>query len=698
MIEQTALASLLAGRLETWDKARKGQEQTLLDCYQDVMRIPRDGDTAGTGTSKTRKTQSLFMGSTRNKVRSARAKINDALFGNGEMPFDTTPAREDLAPFADVMEEILTDQMERMDFRTLLKTGVDTLATYGTGFIFGPFVRKEKHVETSAEGGSIKESTYEYDCPYFELANTLDVFPDPEARRIEDGLGVFWVTLTSPHTIKGWKDEPGYKNIDSALLAPDDNSAEGSARSEQLRGNVEYWHKGERIKVARYFGKVPKHSLTQWNAQDDVHDTSKDPKDGELIDAIVIMAGGVVIKVDEKPYAENYCPALRCVYEEVPHEIWGVGVAENNAPHQKVTNAAFRLFMEGKGLALLGTSTVDRSMFLPTEDFKKFPGKVYQTKPGLSPEQRKNAIQFNVEPDVTGGWLDVIRVSENFSDDDTGINKYTQGDDSKNLNKTAHGISMIMSAGSLPFKDVISNIDGAWVVSMVKSLIEWNLKYLEVETVLKIHGEKQAQLWQGIKDFGKSSFMEWKATGTASFMQKEVLVGKIRAFSEFALGNPVTAPLIDARELLTQTWTAMEVGKESPVLQEEGGQKVPPQVQQKMQQMDQAGQVLHKQVQQLQQQIQEMTVEKKAGIAAIQMKEQGSASREQIKGATAKAIEQMRLAAESAAATAAERFEAALQAQKDAAAHDREELKGFVQVLIQKMQPPPALNPVADNK
>jgi hypothetical protein len=33
------------------------------------------------------------------------------------------------------------------------------------------------------------------------------------------------------------------------------------------------------------------------------------------------------------------------------------------------------------------------------------------------------------------------------------------------------------------------------------------------------------------------------------------------------MGNPITAPLVDARELLQQTWDVMEIGKESPVLE-----------------------------------------------------------------------------------------------------------------------------------
>lgn len=609
------LAALLESRLMDWEQSRKPQEIKLLECYQDVMRIPREGDTKGVGAAKSRKANGIFVGSTRNKVRAARAKINDALFGNGQMPFDTSPTNEELAPFADVVEDILNEQLERMNFKGLLKAGTNTLATYGTGFVFGPFVRKETITETQADNSlgytQIKETKYEFDFPYFELGNTLDVYPDSEARCLKDGLGVFWVTMESRHTVEAWKRDKTYSNIEGALVGSADNGNEtGSEQAGQLRGNVEYWHKNNRIKVARFFGKIPKRLLNESDP------TSDELESGELVNAVVIMAGGVVVKVTASPYGDKL-PAYRCAYEDVEHEMWGVGPAENNAPNQKTVNAAFRLFLEGKGMALLGTKSVDRSLFMPTEDFSKYPGKVYQIKPGLSPDERKTAIIDHLEPDITGGWMDVIRMSEQFSDDDTGITKYTQGDDSSNLNKTATGISMIMSASSLPIKEVIQNIDENWIECTIEALIEWNLKYLEVETVQKIHGDDAAQKWEQIKQFGKSSFMDWQATGTSSFMQKEVLTSKLRAFADFAMGNQITAPLIDARELLQQTWDVMEIGRESPIQKDEDGEAPDPkmqQLQQQMQQMDQA--------------IQEMTKELESKEAEAEAKERELAIKE----------------------------------------------------------------------
>ena len=187
----------------------------------------------------------------------------------------------------------------------------------------------------------------------------------------------------------------------------------------------------------------------------------------------------------------------------------------------------------------------------------------------------------------------MIEVSEGFSDDDTALNKYTQGDDSRNLNKTASGISMIMAAGSLPSKEVLQNIDGQWIIKIVKGLIDWNLKYLESETVEKIHGKELAQIWTQIKQFGKASFMEWQATGTSSFMAKEVLLNKVRSFMELALSNPMLAEKVDITELLQQYWDCMEMGRESPIIKAEG-QKIPPDVEAKMKQTKQHAQEMEK--------------------------------------------------------------------------------------------------------
>ncbi len=598
---QDSLSTQLQGQFQRWCDGRKPQEEKFLVNYADAMRIPLDGDTKETGLSRAQKSK-LFVGSTRGKIRSARAKIKDSLFGSGKMPFDTTPSNEKLKAFADLVEEILTFQFKDMGYRGMLGGGVNSLCTYGTSTIFGPFEKQKTH--TSADlvdngdglGPRLAERKYPYPCPYFEHAPTMDVYNDLEASDTQNGMGTFWSSWKRPDEVRGWAAMDGYnaEAIEYACTQLGTNSSgEGSDRTTDERANLYRFSRDGRVRVLRYFGLVRRADLEAWapEQENDQNPMEAAPggyveqNDEEMVEAVIIMAGGIVIKASPTPYKEGRRPAYRCVYEEVEHEFYGVGIAENNEPHQRVVNAAFRLYIEGKAFALLKTCSIDKSKFEVSEDFKLYPGKQWLMRSGLTPEERKSAIIWHDMMDVTQGWEGVIELSERFSDDDTGITKYSQGSDSQHLNNTATGISMIMNASSLPMKEVIQNIDEMWIEKHVESLIDWDFENLTAEMVGVLLGEKQAAMWQQVLDFGKTSFMNWKATGSSTFMVKEILMQKLQGFMQLALGNPITASLVDARELLEQVWDSGEIGKESPVYDEEtlkqkqGGAQIPPEIQ-----------------------------------------------------------------------------------------------------------------------
>lgn len=598
---QDSLSICLQGQFQRYCDARKPQEEKFLVNYADAMRIPLDGETEKTGISKAQKSR-LFVGSTRGKIRSARAKIKDSLFGSGKMPFDTMPSNEKLKPYADVVEEILTFQLKEMGYRAMIGGAVNSLCTYGTTTIFGPFERQKMHTSADLmpdEMGQMRlaERKFPYPCPYFEHAPTMDTYNDPEASDTQSGTGVFWSSWKRPDEVRSYAGLDGYnlEAIEYACKALTANSSgEGSDRTTDERANLYRYSRDGRVRVLRYFGLVRRVDLAAWSAsatveqvtaagQLEAYEDTQDDED-EMVEAIVVMAGGIVIKAFPSPYKEGRRPANRCVYEEVEHEFYGVGIAENNEPHQRVVNAAFRLYIEGKAFALLKTCSIDRSKFEMTEDFKLYPGKKFEMRTGLSPEERKSAIIWHDMIDVTQGWENVIGMSERFSDDDTGITKYSQGTDSQHLNNTATGISMIMNASSLPMKEVIQNIDEMWIEKHIEALVDWNFENMTAEIVGVLLGERQAKVWQEILNFGKTSFMNWKATGSSTFMVKEILMQKLQGFMQLALGNPVTAGMVDARELLEQVWDSGEIGKESPVYDEETlktkqGPQIPPELQ-----------------------------------------------------------------------------------------------------------------------
>lgn len=580
----SGLSATLQAQFFDWVEARKPQEEEMTRAYNDMMRIWRDDDTKDSGTSKAQKSR-VFVGSTRSKIRSARAKIKDSLFGNGKLPFDTKPVNEQVKNFSDTMEAVLEWQLEEAKWKDTISTGVDSIATYGTGFIFGPFVRQDTYALVSEDDSAmgrimsmmgkprLKETNYKYDCPYWEHAHSMDCYADPEGENEHDSRGIFWATKVSPEFLKDLKGKKGYDDaaIDRALneRVPGTTS-EGSDRTRDSRMNMYRYTKDGRIWFVRYFGLAPKAQLNNWRS-----DSSSDSVYDETQESICIMAGGYVIKADKNPYkSKRPRPVRRCVYEAVEHEMWGVGVAKNNDPNQRVINAAFRLFIEGKAFALLKMCSIDRSKFEASEDFKFYPGKRFMMKPQLTPEERMAAIIWHDTPDVTAGWETLIEIAERFSDDDTAITKYTQGDDSKSLNDTATGISMIMNASSIPMKEVLDNIDEMWIEETIEQLIDWNMENLSAETVKTVLGDKHGQMWAQILEYGKTNFMEWFATGSKTFMMKEVLINKLNGFLQIVSGNPLLAEKVDIRELLEQVWSAGQVGGETPVYDEETLQKM----------------------------------------------------------------------------------------------------------------------------
>jgi hypothetical protein len=596
MAQYEIATGYLNGLLQEWDSARKPQELTMLDCYQDDMRIARTGDTTGTGVSRTQTSKPLFMGVTRSKIRSATAKINDSLFGNGKMPFDIEATNPELEPYSDTVYTIVNGQLEAMDYRDLLSSKVYATARYGTAWTFGPFVRKAKKSVTTVDNSQgfaqIVQMEHEYDEPYFELGNTLDCYPDPSARTMKAAQGIFWVSMFSPAQVLALKNDASYTNIDEAARIPDQSGTDnGSDMAQQLRGNLDYWYKDGRVKFVRYFGKIPANKIDTL-VNDDVAEVENETElsatqsqSDEMIDVIVIMAGGYVIKVTKLDDDVNPV-AIRQCWENALDEMWGIGIAENNFAMQRVTNAAFRMFTESKGLALNPMYAVDRSKFLLSEDFKRYPGKVFQFKPGLTPDEKTSAIIPMLVPDVSTGWMDLIDKAGQFSDDDTGITKYTQGDDSSHLNKTASGISMIMSASSLPLKEIVEHCDMT-IEAHIESLIDWNLTFMEPQTVEILYGKEHAARWAQIKQLGKASFIDFKATGTSSFMAKEVLTSKLQAYLTMAMSNPAMAQLVDVPEMMKQVWEAMEVGRKLPIIEQDKEGDLPPELMQKMQESEQ---------------------------------------------------------------------------------------------------------------
>jgi hypothetical protein len=569
------ISRILTARIQESERARDQQTQIFRDCYLDYMGRPRLDDTDGTGGARAVEADQIFVRQSRAKVRSVRARLKDSLFGAGTFPLDTQPTGEQLKEYTDAVEDVLLKLIEESGLQRVVEVeAIDGLCVYGTDLIAGPFVKdasiRKFEVAYEDDGNTkIVEKVFRCDLPQFLHMRQVDTYPDKYAEDENDGRGIAWATRHEKHSLRAkLKKQGGYYRLADAF-ASSTKILSLNAGSQEIEANSTTPPDGadDRAEVIHYFGLLPK-SLVKAFGSEEYPDYDED----DLVEAITVLVNGVAVKCGRAEWLEER-PAYRCCYETTPHEFWGVGPVENNFSQQKITNMAFRLYLEGKGYALLKTATVDRNKFLPTEDFERFPGKLYETRPGLTPEEIKSAIIYHDVVDVTQGWESVIAISERFSDDETSISKYTMGNDAGHLNETATGISMIMNAGQLPTKEVLQNIDRNWVVRPVRQLLNWAFRYLDPETVIHLCGEEIAVKWAAVQRFwrenGHTQFLGWRATGASTFVAKEILLTKLQGFLQIVATNPAAAQFVDMRELLEQVWDAGQVNKESVVYDEE---------------------------------------------------------------------------------------------------------------------------------
>lgn len=562
--------------LKEWVDSRRPQEEVFRQNYMDRMRISRPDDTSGTGTPTSRKARPLFMGQTRSKIRTARSRIKDALFGQGRLPFDTSPKKEELKKEADAFEKIIRAQLRAMKYKREMSGGINAICTYGTGFIVGPFTREKTQTTVSRQTDdsgieSLEQIEHTFKEPFYEHARTINVFPDPESKDTQEGRGVFWFNLKTAAFIRTLLDNSQFQHIAVALQEQESFQQEGKGQRllETARANIQYFTKDGRISYIHFFGLLPEAGVEAWERGElqPFSTEFRDPKT-KWIETWATIAGGIVVRVRRNPHEHRML--RRCVYEDEDDEMYGVGIASNNEPNQRVMNASFRLFVESKGFSLLGVWMIDRSKFAPKEDFKLFPGKVYELASGVTVDESEAAIRQITFEDVSDGWVDAISLSEKFSDEDTGITRSSQGtQESALLRAPARAIELLQNVSNVPLKEVMDNIDDMWIGHHIDELIHWDLEFLTPETVEVLHDKETAETWRVIQEFGKPSFMTWQPVGAQTFVAKQITAQKLQAFTALVLGSDKAQQDVDTRELLDQVWENLEIGKESPVFDQD---------------------------------------------------------------------------------------------------------------------------------
>lgn len=550
---QSSLSSYVEGIFESFKTARKPFEAIWEECWYNFLgqyqESARWKKTEGTATRSR-----IFIRLTTVKCHTAHSKIMD-VYG-GKVPFDMEPVLEKADIPVDVAKDIVSKRKRRLEehfkaieLEEILDAATLERAILGTAVLKGPIVEtRRKPVVSMRQIGGVPVREIDPEMSAYEIRHeeeitaTIDHVPlweyyvDPNARSPKESIAEIQFKRMLPAQFRQLAYSGGYvaENVFEAARRATTTDASDETRRVQLADNFmgEQGEKDERVSVLEYWGLVPVSML-----KDAGCDVPADVVEEDSIEAVVVIAAdGIVVKACINPLGRR--PFYVAPWKRRPHCIYGEGPAESMRDSQKMINSSARMIIDNKALSGNGMVGVnlDRINTKRTKDLTVYPSKTWYIKGNYAPREAIDAIQF---PDVTHGLRELMEMFERFADEETGIPKYSSGQEGSFLNKTATGMSMLMTQANVNLKTAMKNADDNWIEPIVEALDAWFAEFVYPEE-LRIP-------------------CKVKARGTDSLIAKEIKLESIMKFMQIT-SSPQDAVFQDRVKMMKEVSRILDVG------------------------------------------------------------------------------------------------------------------------------------------
>ena len=423
-------------------------------------------------------------------------------------------------------EKVIHDQLEESDAEFALRRALLDCCILGSGVIKGPFNSfKTKHIWEETDTDENLYSTEEALTPVISHVMFWNIYPDPGAKKIDECEFVIERHLYSRNQVRKLADFPMFdKNAIKRIISrsPTVYTNENWETIAQDNNNNKYG----RYELLEFWGFMDEELAKRLDLD---YDEESDVVLGE-----VLVNGWIcddeVLKLVVNPFEPQRYPYMIFPYEEHPNQLWGIGVPENMEDVQGIMNAHMRMAVENLRLAGNLVFEVNENQLKPGQEMNIWPGKIFR-KQGGAPGQSIFALQF---PNVATSHFQMFDKARQLADEATGIPSFSHGSTGvTGTGRTAAGMSMLMSAAAMNIKSVVKNIDHYLLMPLGRAMYYWNRQF-------------------NFKDFKIKGDIRIVAKGTASLMQREVLTQRLITLLQVAGGNQLTAPFLNAPEILKQ--------------------------------------------------------------------------------------------------------------------------------------------------
>lgn len=467
-----------------------------------------------------------------------------------------SPAKE----AARKLDTLMQDQLVEGNALKSLRNALLEQCILGTGILKGPFNYHETvhRYEQDPDTKKITYKPYIKRTPRFQFVSCWNFYPDPEATSIEDADYVIERHLMSKHKVRDLRNQPFFDEDAIREVIESNPTYHREEWEDLIQDSNEQVNQDGRYEIFEYWGWIDKELLDTLGIFYEDEDI--------VLGQVQINAWCThnrLLRVVVNPFIPARIPYHAAPYEELPYEIWGVGIPENMEDTQSLMNAHMRMAIDNLRLAGNVIFEVNENMLVPGQDMTVYPGKIFR-KQGGAPGQALFSHSFN---DTSGSHMVMFKEARQLADEATSLPSFMHGQTGvTGIGRSTGGISMLMSAAASSIKGVIRNIDNDLLKPLGDALFQWNMQFNEED--VEIRGD-----------------VKIVAKGTSSLMQKEVLTQRYMTLLQIG-SNPAVAPFVNIPNVLKKIAIAMELD-ENEVVNDVDQAKLFAEVLQNMQAMQQ---------------------------------------------------------------------------------------------------------------
>jgi hypothetical protein len=279
---------------------------------------------------------------------------------------------------------------------------------------------------------------------------------DPVASTVEDALGCAVDQFVPTHQVKMLQEQGVYKDEEIGIASTDTD----------LEPDKELSHYPEdKVRLVKYYGLVPRDLFNEAVDEEDAEVVSltESAEESEYIEAIVIIANGVLMKVEENPYMMQDRPIVAFPWDVVPNRFWGRGVCEKGYNSQKALDTELRARIDALALTIHPMMAIDASRLPRGMKPEVRPGKIFLT--NGNPAEVLQPFNFGQVGQVTfaqAGQLEQMVQQATGAVDSSGVAGGVNGE------ATAAGISMSLGAIIKRHKRTLINFQEMFLIPMVQ--------------------------------------------------------------------------------------------------------------------------------------------------------------------------------------------------------------------------------------